>query len=107
MTVILQIVQVSRPKTLTEIDWDKYKKDSSMVVVEGSQKAASQYHFYMETQSAIAFPTEQGGMRVVVSTQSPTEVQSKVAKACLLPMNQVTLEVRIIAQAAVYSRISV
>ncbi len=68
-----------------------------MVVVDGSQYAASQYHFYMETQSAIAFPTEQGGIKVYASTQSPNSVQSIVAKACDLPMNQVTLEVSIIA----------
>lgn len=65
-----------------------------MVVVSGSQYAASQYHYYMETQSAMAFPTEQGGMKVYASSQSPTYVQSSVAKACNLTMNQVTLEVR-------------
>ena len=66
-----------------------------MVIVEGSQRAASQYHFYMETQSAIAFPTEQGGIKLYASTQSPADVQAKVAKACNLPMNQVTIEVAI------------
>ena len=64
-----------------------------MVIVDGNQYAASQYHFYMETQSAIAFPTEQGGMKVHASTQSPDAVQSNVATACDLPMNQVTLKV--------------
>ncbi len=82
---------------MKEIDWKKYENDPNVVIVEGSQFAASQYHFYMETQSAIAFPTEQGGMKVYASTQSPDSVQSIVAKACGLKMNQVTLEVSIIA----------
>ena len=65
-----------------------------MVVVSGSQYAASQYHYYMETQSAMAFPTEQGGMKMYASSQSPTFIQSIVAKACDLPINQVIVEVQ-------------
>lgn len=64
-----------------------------MVVVEGSQRAAGQYHFYMETQAAIAFPTELGGIKVYASTQSQKDVQACVATACGLPLNQVTIEV--------------
>ena len=78
---------------LTKIDWKTFEDDPAMVIVEGSQRAADQYHFYLEMQSAIAFPTEQGGIKVYASTQSPKDVQAKVATACNLPMNQVTIEV--------------
>ena len=63
------------------------------MVVEGSQRAGTQYHFYMETQSAIAYPTEEGGVKLYASTQSPDDVQGVVAKVCNLPANQVTIEV--------------
>lgn len=78
---------------MTEIDWDKYRNDPSVVVVEGRQHASSQYHFYMETQSAIVYPTEQGGVRVYASTQMPDSIQARVAAVCGLHMNQVTVEV--------------
>lgn len=90
---VMIISQISRPTSLTEINWTKYDNDPSVVVVEGTQDANSQYHFYMESQASFAFPTEQGGMKVHASTQSPDETQVAVARACNLQMNQVTLEV--------------
>lgn len=63
------------------------------MVVEGTQRAGTQYHFYMETQSAIAYPTEEGGVKLYASSQSPDDVQGVVAKVCNLPANQVTIEV--------------
>ena len=63
------------------------------MVVEGSQRTGTQYHFYMETQSAIAYPTEEGGIKLYASTQSPDDVQGAVANVCNLPANQVTIEV--------------
>ena len=87
-------VQVSRPESLSKIDWSSFEKDPGIVVVEGSQRAGDQYHFYMETQSAIAFLTEEGGVKLYASTQSPTSIQDQVARVCDLPLNQVSVEVR-------------
>ena len=89
-------LQVSRNVAQSSsIDWSQFEADQEVVVVEGSQRAGSQYHFYMETQSAFAFPTEQGGIKVYASTQSPDKIQGKVAQVCDLPANQVTIEVRV------------
>ena len=84
---------MSRPASLSAIDWSPFENDPDIVLVEGSQRAGTQYHFYMETQSAIAYPTEEGGVKLYASTQSPDDIQGKVAKVCNLPANQVTIEV--------------
>ena len=85
---------MSRPLELTEIDWEALKADSNLVVVEGSQRTGSQYHFYMETQATIAYPEEGGKLKVYASTQSPNVIQSIVAKVCDLPVHAVTVEVQ-------------
>ncbi len=73
---------------LGEIEWDP-----DWEIVDGSQVAGSQYHFYMETQTAVAFPLEGEQIRVIASSQSPAMVQSKVALACNIPMHYVNVEV--------------
>ena len=78
---------------MSAIDWSHFENNPDIVVVEGSQHAGSQYHFYMETQSAIAYPTEEGGVKLYASTQSPDSIQNHVADVCNLPANQVTIEV--------------
>ena len=75
------------------IDWKQFEDDPDVIVLEGSQRAGSQYHFYMETQSAIAYPTEEGGVKVYASTQSPDDIQGEVAKVCNLAANLVTIKV--------------
>lgn len=78
---------------MSTIDWSQFEEDPDIVMVEGSQRAGSQYHFYMETQSAIAYPTEEGGVKLYASTQSPDDIQGRVAQVCSLPANKVTIEV--------------
>ena len=85
---------MSRPVSLNDIDWGKITSDNpDWKIIEGSQLAGSQYHFYMENQTAVAFPLEGGKLKVVSSTQSPSMVQSKVAQVCGLPANYVIVEV--------------
>ena len=60
----------------------------------GSIELGGQDHFYLEGQVAVALPQEDGAMRVVSSTQHPTEVQHLVAHALRLPAHQVTVECR-------------
>ncbi len=62
--------------------------------LQGSLELGGQDHFYLEGQVAFALPQEAGGMRVVSSTQHPTEVQHLVAHALGLHVNQVTVECR-------------
>lgn len=52
---------------------------AACVVINGQQAVGSQAHFYMETQSAVAFPGEWGRMQIYCSTQSPDTIQSFAA----------------------------
>ncbi|MBF9029125.1 xanthine dehydrogenase molybdopterin binding subunit [Rhodobacterales bacterium HKCCE3408] len=63
-------------------------------LVEGRVLVGGQEHFYLEGQSALAIPTEDGGMVVHSSSQHPTEIQHKVADALGRAMHDVKVEVR-------------
>ena len=62
--------------------------------IEGRMELGGQEHFYLEGQSALAHPQENGDLHVVSSTQHPTEIQHKVAEALGLPMHGVRVECR-------------
>lgn len=62
-------------------------------VVEGSLRAGSQKHFYLETQTAYAVPDE-GRMLVYSSTQAPQAVQEVVARVLGTPMNTIQVKMR-------------
>ena len=92
-TIPLPFLQISRPDSLTSIDWDTLEKDPDIVIAEGSQNTGYQYHFYMETQSAIAYPTEGGGIKVYASSQAPNPLHGQVSTATNLPLNKISIEV--------------
>jgi xanthine dehydrogenase molybdopterin binding subunit/xanthine dehydrogenase small subunit len=58
----------------------------------GDFEIGGQEHFYLETQAAWAEPGEDGTMKVVSSTQHPSEVQRVVAHVLDLPSNKVAVE---------------
>jgi xanthine dehydrogenase large subunit len=60
----------------------------------GRHHVGGQEHFYLEGQVAMAIPGEDGDMRVMSSTQHPTEVQHLVARALKLPDHAVVCETR-------------
>ncbi len=60
--------------------------------VEGEFHSNGQEQFYFETQAALAEPGEAGDIRVISSTQNPTETQVVVAEALGLGMHQVVCE---------------
>ena len=62
--------------------------------LEGEIHIAGQYHFYMETQTTVAIPMEDGGLRIITSTQSPSSVQSSVASTVSMPLNKVIVEMK-------------
>ncbi len=62
--------------------------------VEGVLEVGGQEHFYLEGQTALAVPQEDGDMLVHSSSQHPTEIQHKVAEALGVPMHSVRVEVR-------------
>ncbi|HEX7666958.1 MAG TPA: molybdopterin cofactor-binding domain-containing protein, partial [Polyangiaceae bacterium] len=51
-----------------------------------------QEHFYLESQAAWAEPDDSGGVRVVSSTQHPSEVQAVVSHVLHLHRNQVVIQ---------------
>ncbi|MEM6275883.1 MAG: xanthine dehydrogenase molybdopterin binding subunit [Pseudomonadota bacterium] len=62
--------------------------------VQGTLVLGGQEHFYLEGQSALAVPGDDGDMVVHCSTQHPTEIQHKVAEALGVPFALVRVEVR-------------
>ncbi|MEM1373881.1 MAG: xanthine dehydrogenase molybdopterin binding subunit [Pseudomonadota bacterium] len=62
--------------------------------LQGRLILGGQEHFYLEGQSALAVPGDDGDMVVHCSTQHPTEIQHKVAEALGVPFALVRVEVR-------------
>jgi xanthine dehydrogenase large subunit len=63
------------------------------LVVSGTAYTPGQDHFYLETHCAVAIPEEDGAMRLISSTQHPTEVQKLVAVALGVGAHRVICEV--------------
>jgi len=66
--------------------------ESSSLRFEGELKIGGQEHFYLETQCAIAWIDETGGVAAHSSTQHPTETQEVIARVLGISRNQVTVE---------------
>jgi len=64
------------------------------VVVSGRADSGAQEHVYLETQSALALPVENAGLRVLSATQSPTAVQRAIARVLGWPMHRIEVDVR-------------
>ncbi|HZQ47733.1 MAG TPA: xanthine dehydrogenase molybdopterin binding subunit, partial [Verrucomicrobiae bacterium] len=62
------------------------------MTLEGELEMGGQEHFYLETHAAWAERGEDGTMRVVSSTQHPSEVQGVVAHVLHLPANKVVVQ---------------
>lgn len=70
---------------------DLYQSD---VMIETDISVGGQEHFYLEGQISLAEPTEEGGIFLRCSTQSPSDVQEMVAEVLGLPYNLVTVDMR-------------
>jgi xanthine dehydrogenase large subunit len=66
--------------------------ETSPLRFSGELFTGGQEHFYLETQCAIAWLDETGGVSVESSTQHPAETQEVVARVLGIPRNQVTVE---------------
>ena len=71
---------------------DASAMDSSPLRFEGELKIGGQEHFYLETQCALAWMDETGGVAAHSSTQHPTETQEVIARVLGIPRNKVTVE---------------
>jgi xanthine dehydrogenase large subunit len=65
---------------------------SSPLRADGELSIGGQEHFYLETQAAVAWVDESGGIAIHSSTQHPSETQEVVARVLGLTRNQVTVE---------------
>jgi xanthine dehydrogenase large subunit len=85
-----KIIGVPRTFALGDVDraWSRCR-----VVVSGRADSGGQEHIYLETQSALAIPRDDGGLKVYSATQAPTVVQRIVARVLGLAMHQVEVEV--------------
>jgi xanthine dehydrogenase large subunit len=74
------------------LDGEMTALESSPVRVKGELRIGGQEHFYLETQSAIAWIDEAGFVAVHSSTQHPSETQEVIARVLGVPRNHVTVE---------------
>lgn len=81
------------PRTMRSGDPEGAYKRCDLVLT-GRVDSGGQEHVYLETQGAIAWPDDSGGVRIVSGTQSPSGVQAIVARILGLPMNLVEVETR-------------
>jgi xanthine dehydrogenase large subunit len=84
---------VTEPMTLARGDAAKTLSTAPRRI-KGQMYLGGQEHFYLESQIALAIPGEDDEVRVISSTQHPTEIQTMVAGALGVPANAVTTEVR-------------
>jgi len=83
---------INSPRTfnLGEVD-DAFKK--CKYVFEGEAFSNGQEHLYLETQSAYAYPMENGNIKIISSTQGPTSVQRIAAQVLGYAMHKIEVEV--------------
>jgi xanthine dehydrogenase large subunit len=65
---------------------------SSALRIDGELSIGGQEHFYLETQAAVGWLDDSGGVVVQSSTQHPAETQEIVARVLGLAKHQVTVE---------------
>jgi xanthine dehydrogenase large subunit len=66
--------------------------DASALRIDGELSIGGQEHFYLETQAAIAWIDETGGVVAQSSTQHPSETQEVIARVLGLTRKDVTVE---------------
>jgi len=66
---------------------------ASPLTLDGEVRSPAQDHFYLETHCSLALPEEGAALRVLSSTQHPSEVQALIAHLLGWGRHQVTVEV--------------
>ncbi len=83
---------ITEPRTFTRGDVDRAFAKCAHVF-EGKTFTNGQEHLYLETQAAYAFPTEGDQIKIISSTQGPSQVQKAAAQVLGLPMHNIEVEV--------------
>jgi xanthine dehydrogenase large subunit len=60
----------------------------------GDFEIGGQEHFYLESQASLVYPEDSHQLKIISSSQHPTETQHMVAEAVGLPFHQVICEVK-------------
>lgn len=63
------------------------------VVVSGRAETGAQEHVYLETQTAVALPRENGQLQLISATQSPGMTQRIIARVLGCPMHAIEVDV--------------
>jgi xanthine dehydrogenase large subunit len=80
----------SRIFSLGDVDTAWQKCD---FVIEGSASTGAAEHVYLETQTSLAIPLENDGVKLFSATQSPGLVQKACAKVLGCPMHRIEVDV--------------
>ncbi|MFT6416778.1 MAG: xanthine dehydrogenase/oxidase [Dokdonia sp.] len=82
-------------EVFTGLKYKKRKLDGKECdIIAGAQQTGAQIHFYMETQSVIAFPGEHREIILHSSTQSPDSVQQQVSQMMDIKENNISVVVK-------------
>ncbi|TAN66420.1 MAG: xanthine dehydrogenase [Methylobacter sp.] len=91
-TAHAQGLHIMPPRIFSLGDTDKAWQDCDYIV-EGSAGSGAQEHVYLETQTALAYPLENNGLKLFSATQSPGLVQRACARVLNCPMHRVEVDV--------------
>ncbi|MQL74596.1 hypothetical protein Taro_006978 [Colocasia esculenta] len=75
-------------------DFDRGMEEADHKILSAEIVLGSQYHFYMETQTALAIPDEDKCMLVYSSTQCPEQAQGVIAECLGVPAHNVRVITR-------------
>lgn len=83
---------INLPRTFELADVNKGFKESDYIF-KGKTFTNGQEHLYLETQGSYAFPLENGNIKIISSTQGPTQVQKACARVLAVSMHHIEVEV--------------
>jgi len=84
---------LTHPPAVSCGDFDQ-AYDAAPYKLDGVNTSAGQYHFFMETQTAYAIPSESGGLNVYSSSQGPTAVRTILIRATGLPAHKISVSTK-------------
>ncbi|XP_049379003.1 abscisic-aldehyde oxidase-like [Solanum stenotomum] len=88
-------IQVPPPFQPAQIgDFSKGMAEADQKILSAELRLGSEYHFYMETQTALAIPDEDNCMVVYTSSQCPENAQSVIASCLGVPAHNIRVITR-------------
>ena len=68
--------------------------EPGLVTVEGEVKIGGQEHFYLEPNTTLAMPTDDGGLSILASTQAVAKTQALASRATGVPCHKIVAKVK-------------